>query len=69
MTIDQSVQLRSRRLTGRIGAEISGVDLADLRDDEVGAIRQELLSHRVASFASKGSGHRSTWLLPLGLAR
>ena len=56
MTIDQSVHLRSRRLTGRIGAEISGVDLADLRDDEVGAIRQELLSHRVVFFREQRIG-------------
>ena len=56
MTIDQSVQLRSRRLTGRIGAEISGVDLADLRDDEVGAIRQELLAHRVVFFRDQRIG-------------
>ena len=41
MTIDQSVQLRSRRLTGRIGAEISGVDLSDLRDDVVAARQEE----------------------------
>ena len=50
MTIDQSVQLRSRRLTGRIGAEISGVDLAHLDDGEVAAIRHELLAHRVVFF-------------------
>ncbi len=50
MTIDQSVQLRSRRLTGRIGAEISGLDLADLDDDQVVALRHELLAHRVVFF-------------------
>ena len=56
MTIDQSIQLRSRQLTGRIGAEISGVDLADLQDDEVAAIRRELLSHRVVFFRDQSIG-------------
>ena len=56
MTIEQSVQIRSRRLTGRIGAEISGVDLADLRDDDVAAIRRELLAHRVVFFRNQGIG-------------
>ena len=53
MTIDQSTQFRSRRLTGRIGAEISGVDLANVDDDEVGAIRQTLLAHRVVFFRNQ----------------
>jgi alpha-ketoglutarate-dependent sulfate ester dioxygenase len=53
VTIDQSVQLRSRRLTGRIGAEISGVDLAHLDDGAVAAIRHELLAHRVVFFRNQ----------------
>ena len=53
MTIDQSVQLRSRRLTGRIGAEISGVDLAHLDDGAVAAIRHELLAHSVVFFRNQ----------------
>ena len=56
MTIDKSVQLCSRRLTGRIGAEISGMDLADLGEDEVSAIRRELLSHRVVFFREQRIG-------------
>ena len=44
MAVAQSTELRSRRLTGRIGAEISGVNLARLDDSEVAAIRQELLA-------------------------
>jgi alpha-ketoglutarate-dependent taurine dioxygenase len=56
MTIDQSVQLRSRRLTGRIGAEISGVDLANLDDREVEGIRQELLAHKVVFFRGQRIG-------------
>jgi alpha-ketoglutarate-dependent taurine dioxygenase len=47
VTVDHVTQLRSRRLTGRIGAELSGVDLADLDDQEVAAIRQAVLAHRV----------------------
>jgi alpha-ketoglutarate-dependent sulfate ester dioxygenase len=50
VTVAPSTQLRARRLTGRIGAEISGVNLARLADDEVAAIRQELLAHRVVFF-------------------
>jgi alpha-ketoglutarate-dependent sulfate ester dioxygenase len=56
MTIDQSVRLRSRLLTGRIGAEISGVDLANLDDREVESIRQELLAHRVVFFRDQSIG-------------
>ena len=70
MTIDQSVQLRSRRLTGRIGAEISGLDLADLDDDQVVALRHELLAHRVVFF--RGPDHRfvgARGSSPLGSAR
>jgi alpha-ketoglutarate-dependent taurine dioxygenase len=50
MTIDLSAQIRTRRLTGRIGAEISGVNLAQLQDDELAAIRREILAHRVVFF-------------------
>ena len=50
MVVAQSTELRARRLTGRIGAEISGVDLGRLNDGDVAAIRQELLAHRVVFF-------------------
>jgi taurine dioxygenase len=56
MTIDKPVQLRSRRLTGRIGAEISGVDLANLDDREVEGIRQALLAHKVVFFRGQRVG-------------
>jgi taurine dioxygenase len=56
MTIDKPVQLRSRRLTGRIGAEVSGVDLANLDDRELEGIRQELLAHRVVFFRGQRIG-------------
>jgi len=56
MAIDQSVQLRSRRLAGRIGAEISGVNLADLDDRQVVAIREELLAHKVVFFRNQRIG-------------
>ena len=56
MTVDQSTHLRSRRLTGRIGAEISEVDLADLDDRVVAAIRLEVLAHRVVFFRRQNIG-------------
>ena len=56
MTVDQSTHLRSRRLTGRIGAEISEVDLTHLDDREVAAIRQEVLAHRVVFFRRQNIG-------------
>ena len=73
MTVVESTQLRSRRLTGRIGAEILGVDLAQLDDHEVAAIRQELLAHRVVFFRDENIGsaeHRvfAARLGPLTLA-
>jgi taurine dioxygenase len=37
-------------ITTRIGAELSGVDLRSVSDDEVAAIRQALLEHRVVLF-------------------
>ena len=56
MAVAHSTELRSRRLTGRIGAEISGVDLGCLDDGDVAAIRQELLAHRVVFFRDQTIG-------------
>ena len=56
MVVAQSTELRSRRLTGRIGAEISGVDLAHLEDSGLAAIRRELLAHRVVFFRDQTIG-------------
>ena len=43
--------LRVERLTGRIGAEIGGVNTGELLDDEtIAEIRQALLAHRVVFF-------------------
>jgi taurine dioxygenase len=39
-----------RRLTGRIGAELSGVELRRAGDAQIGAIRAALLAHRVVFF-------------------
>jgi alpha-ketoglutarate-dependent sulfate ester dioxygenase len=39
-----------RPITGRTGAELSGLDLSDLSDDDVAFIRQALLEHRVVFF-------------------
>lgn len=39
-----------RPVTGRIGAEITGVDLSSLDDDTVGLVRGALLEHRVVFF-------------------
>jgi alpha-ketoglutarate-dependent taurine dioxygenase len=47
-TYATTVQPGVRRLAGRIGAELTGVDAADpLRDDVIGFVRQNLLEHRV----------------------
>jgi taurine dioxygenase len=47
-TADASVQLTVERLTGRIGAEIRGVDAAaDLSAETVAQIRRALVQHRV----------------------
>jgi taurine dioxygenase len=49
-TTDES-PLAIRRVAGRIGAEISGVDLAaDLDDSTIAAIRTALLRHKVVFF-------------------
>jgi alpha-ketoglutarate-dependent sulfate ester dioxygenase len=45
-----------RRLTGRIGAELSGVDLAQVDEGDVAAIRGALLSHRVVFFRDQTIG-------------
>ena len=41
-------------ITPSIGAEISGVDLATLRTDNVSAIKDAFLKHHVLVFATKG---------------
>ena len=47
-TTESSVQLTVEPLSGRIGAEIRGVDAAaDLSDDTVAQIRRALVTHRV----------------------
>jgi alpha-ketoglutarate-dependent sulfate ester dioxygenase len=56
VTADQSTLFRVRRLTGRIGAEISGVDLANVDHEEVALIRQALLAHRVVFFRDQRIG-------------
>ncbi|HVK24588.1 MAG TPA: TauD/TfdA family dioxygenase [Actinokineospora sp.] len=46
------------RVAGRIGAEISGIDLGgDLDDTTVARLRQELLTHRVLFFRGSDIGH------------
>ena len=45
-----------RPLTGRIGAELSGVHLANLDDDDMAGIRRALLAHRVAFFRDQSIG-------------
>jgi alpha-ketoglutarate-dependent taurine dioxygenase len=53
---DRDTHLRVRALTSRIGAELSGVDLADLNETNVAGIRRALLAHRVV--ISRGQGDR-----------
>jgi taurine dioxygenase len=53
---DRDTRLRVRPLTGRIGAELSGVHLANLDDDDVAGIRRALLAHRVVFFRDQSIG-------------
>jgi alpha-ketoglutarate-dependent taurine dioxygenase len=51
-----ATDLSIRRVSGHIGAEISGVSLSgDLSDDTVARIRQEILTHKVVFF--RGQQH------------
>jgi taurine dioxygenase len=43
-------------VTGRIGAELSGVDLANLNESDVAGIRRALLAHRVVFWRGKSIG-------------
>lgn len=45
-------------LTGRIGAELHGVDLGNLDDTTVAGIRQAILAHRVVFFRDQDIGAR-----------
>jgi len=54
--VDRDTQLQVRRLTGRIGAELSGVDLGRLDEADVAGIRQALLAHRVVFFRHQSIG-------------
>ena len=58
MTVDadRDTDLRVRAVTGRIGAELSGVDLADLGEFDVAGIRRALLAHRVVFFRGQSIG-------------
>jgi alpha-ketoglutarate-dependent sulfate ester dioxygenase len=51
--VDRDTRLQVRRLTGRIGAELAGVDLTNLKEVEVAGIRQALLAHRVVFFRNQ----------------
>jgi taurine dioxygenase len=53
---DRDTRLRVRPLTGRIGAELSGVHLATLDDDDVAGIRRALLAHRVVFLRDQSIG-------------
>jgi alpha-ketoglutarate-dependent sulfate ester dioxygenase len=48
--VDRDTRLQVRRLTGRIGAELAGVDLGTLDEVDLVAIRRALLDHRVVFF-------------------
>jgi len=49
-------RLQVRRVTVRIGAELSGVDLTALDDEDIAAIRQAILAHRVVFFRGQELG-------------
>jgi alpha-ketoglutarate-dependent taurine dioxygenase len=47
-TVDTKLRPGIRRLAGRIGAELTGIDAAsELTDESIGFVRQSLLEHRV----------------------
>jgi alpha-ketoglutarate-dependent taurine dioxygenase len=49
-----------RRVAGRIGAEIHGLDLSsDLDDSTIAAIRRAVLAHRVVFFRGPDMGHEA----------
>lgn len=56
MSTATETSLTVRRLTVRTGAEVSCVDLRQLRNEEVAAIRQALLDHRVVFFRDQKIG-------------
>ncbi len=56
MSAATETSLTVKRLTVRTGAEISCVDLRRLRNEEVAAIRQALLDHRVVFFRDQDIG-------------
>jgi alpha-ketoglutarate-dependent taurine dioxygenase len=52
----QETRIGVRRLTGRIGAELSGVDLAQVDEGDLATIRGALLRHRVVFFRDQTVG-------------
>ena len=45
--------ITARRLTGRIGAELGGVELRSAADDQIDEVRAALLAHRVVFVAAQ----------------
>jgi taurine dioxygenase len=59
MAIDTtSTQVKVRRLSVRIGAELSEISLRDASDNQIGAVRAALLAHRVVFFRRQGLSAR-----------
>ena len=59
-----------RRLSGSIGAEILGIDLASYADNAIGEIRQVWLEHNVIFFRDRGPAARQVsgvWLSALAI--
>jgi alpha-ketoglutarate-dependent sulfate ester dioxygenase len=58
MTLDTTpaLGLEVRALTGRTGAELRGVDLARVDGQQVAAIRQAILTHRVVFLRNQDLG-------------
>jgi alpha-ketoglutarate-dependent sulfate ester dioxygenase len=46
-TAETGTSVGVRRLTGRIGAELTGLDLRSATDEDIAAVRSALLAHRV----------------------
>jgi alpha-ketoglutarate-dependent sulfate ester dioxygenase len=58
MAIDTALTIGVRRLTVRTGAEISGMELRQCSDEQIGDLRNAILAHRVVFLRQQDLGAR-----------